>query len=79
VSRCRSLDAVGGRHRDRAHLIAPDVLLHFRSELHLRAALGQLVDRDLVEDLREVLALELDVEHGTDDLHDLSDIVISHD
>ena len=74
-----ALDAVGGRHRDRAHLIAADVLLHFGSELHLRAALGELVDRDLVEDLRQILGLELDVEHRPDHLHDLSDIVVSHD
>jgi hypothetical protein len=40
---------------------------------------GGRVDLERVLELGQVPGLELDVEHRTDDLHDLSDIVISHD
>src|SRR3989442_334068 len=64
-------DAVGGAHRDRADLIATDVLLDFGHELarvHF--------DRDGVVELRQLLRLELDVEYRTDDLNHLPNAVL---
>ena len=66
---------VGRRHRDRAHLVAADVLLHFdrrRGSVAVRRPSPRDLER--VVELGQVLRLELDVEHRADDLHDLADV-----
>ena len=68
-------DGVGRRHRDGAHLVAADVLLHLDRHLDRRAVRRGPGDLERVVELRQMLGLELDVEHGADDLNDLADIV----
>ena len=51
-------EAVGGVHRDRAHAVVAEVLLHLADEGALLAA----VDRDRVVDLGQLVG-----EHGLDD------------
>jgi peptide chain release factor 1 len=66
---------VGGRHRHRAHGVAPDVLLHLGRHVDARAVRRHRVDAQRVVDLGQVLGLELHVEDRADDLHDLADVV----
>ena len=67
-------DAVGGLHRDRAHQALAEMLRHLGH--HVDGVAGRrsrVLDLDRVEDLRQLaLALERDVDHRTDDLHDLA-------
>jgi hypothetical protein len=65
---------VGGGHGDGAHLVAADVLLHLGDDADVAARVGLRVDLERVVQLGEVLRLELHVEHGPDDLHDLADV-----
>ena len=67
-------DAVGRRHRDGAHLVAADVLLHLGHDADLLAARRCRVDLERVVELGQVLGLELDVEDRSDDLDDLADL-----
>ncbi len=64
-------DAVGGAHGDGADLVAADVLLDFRDQLS-----GIDLHRDRVVELGELLGLELDVEHWSNDLDDLSHVLL---
>ncbi len=66
--------AVGRAHRDGAHLVTPDVLLHLRGQADRGRAVAGMIDHHRVVELGEVLRLELHVEHGPDHLDDLSDI-----
>ena len=71
-------DAVGRRHGDGAHLVAADVLLHLgRRRLIAAPSSARYPMLERVVDLRQVLGLELDVEHRADDLHDLADVVFA--
>ena len=67
-------DGVGRRHRHRAHLVAADVLLHLDDDVNGDARIGLLTDAESVVKLGQVLGLEFDVEHGSDDLHDFTKI-----
>ena len=67
-------DAVGGAHRDGAHLVAADVLLHFDDDADVGARVGRSADLEGVVDLGEVLGLEFHVEDGADDLDDLTNV-----
>ena len=70
-------DGVGRRHRDRAHLVAADVLLHLDDDVNRRRRRRRVaVDLERVVELGQMLGLELDVEHRADDLDDLADVVI---
>src|SRR6266850_2597029 len=62
--------AVGRAHRHGADLVAADVLLY----LDHHAAPLELDDQRVVE-FGQVLRLELDVEHGADDLDHLADVL----
>jgi len=68
-------DGVGRRHRDCANLIASDVLLHFHGDVDVSAGIGLLADAKRIVKLGQVLRLEFDVEHGSDDLHYLADVL----
>ena len=68
-------DAVGRAHGHRAHLVLADVLLHLGGEADRHGARGVL-DGEGVVDLRQVLGLELDVEHRADDLDDAADVLL---
>ena len=63
---------VGTAHRNGAHLIAADVLLHFERDLDVRAVWQRLVDAERVVQLGKVIRFEFDVEHRADDLHHLA-------
>ena len=65
---------VGGAHRDRAHLVAADVLLHLDRHADVLARVRRRVDLERVVELGQVPRLELDVEHRADDLDDLADV-----
>jgi len=65
-------DAVGAAHGDRAHLVLPDVLLHFGGEADRHVA-ARILQHQGVVDLGQVLGLELDVEHRADHLHHAAD------
>ena len=67
-------DGVGRRHRHRAHLVAADVLLHLDDDVNVGAGIGLLTDAQSVVKLGQVLGLEFDVEHGSDDLDHLPEI-----
>src|SRR6266516_4708381 len=62
---------VGGAHRDRADLVAADVLFDFGDEL----ARVQL-DRDGVVELGQLLRLELDVDDWSNDLHNFANATL---
>jgi hypothetical protein len=66
---------VGGRHGHRAHLVAADVLLHFDHDANIRAVFGLRRDFERVVELGQMSSLELDVEHRSDDLNDLADVM----
>ena len=67
---------VGRRHGDRAHLVAADVLLHFDGRRgSVEPSRRRARDLERVVELRQMLRLELDVEHRADDLNDLADVV----
>src|ERR1700680_1956789 len=61
-------DGVGRRHCHRAHLIASDVLLHLDDDINVGAGIGLLTDAQSVVKLGQVLGLELDVQHRSDNL-----------
>ena len=65
-----TLQAVGGVHGDGAHRVLTDMLLTFKDEL---GAVGT-GDQQGVMDLGQVAltAVEEDIDHGTDDLGDVS-------
>ena len=62
--------AVGGLHRDGAHPVVPEVLLHLRRDF--LAALVLALHGEGVVDLGQLALLEAHVEDGTDDLDDLA-------
>src|SRR2546427_6937085 len=68
--------AVRRGHSDGAHLVAPDVLLHFGRQPDGRRAVAAVVDHHGIVDLGQPLRLELDVQHRADDLDDLADVVL---
>ena len=68
-------DGVGRRHGDGAHLVAADVLLHFDDDADVGAVRRLAGDLERVVELRQMLGLELDVEHRSDDLDDLADVM----
>src|SRR5690606_3144317 len=69
-------DAIGRRHRDRAHLVAPDMLLNLGHQVDRRpAVLALRPDLEGVVDLRQLPGVELDVDHRTDHLDDPSDVL----
>jgi hypothetical protein len=68
--------AVGGLHRDAAHLALADVLRHFGHDVDGDVSeLALIEDADRIEDRGEVPFLELDVEGGSDDLNDAADFL----
>ena len=69
--------AVGGAHRDRAHLVLSDVLLHLAGQPDAAPASLLSSMHERVVDLRQVLGLELHVEHRADHLHHPADIPFS--
>jgi len=71
-----ALQAVGGLHGDGAHSVLAQVLLHFGDDVDL-LALDVGLDLQGVVDRRQVPALELDVDHGADDLHNATGIQFS--
>jgi hypothetical protein len=68
-------DTVGAAHRNRANLVLADVLLHFSRQPYSYGA-ARILDLYRVVDLRQVLRLELYVEHRTDDLHDVTQVAL---
>ena len=73
-----ALHAVGRLHRDRAHAVLAEVLLHLGDDVeHRRAALAVGHDAQRVVDFRQVAGLELDVDDRSDDLNDLADVLLS--
>ena len=67
--------AVGGYHRHAAHPVLAQVLLDLGDDVQRDAGLGaRVLDVDRVVDGRQVLVVELDVDHGTDDLNHASDL-----
>ena len=52
------------------------MLLYFNGHVDIDAGIGLLTDAQGVVKLGQVLGLELDVEHGSDDLNDLADVVL---
>jgi hypothetical protein len=67
-------DAVGGAHGHRPHLVLSDVLLHLGGETDRHGA-ARVLQHQGVVDLRQVLGLELDVEHRADHLHHPADVL----
>ncbi len=73
-----ALQAVGRLHRNGAHAAFAQVLLDFGDDVDLLATRGAIVqDADGVVDGRQVPALVLDVDDGSDDLDDLADFLIA--
>ena len=73
-----ALQAVGRLHRHGAHAAFAEVLLDLGDDVDLLAAVAAVVDdADGVVDGRQVPALVLDVDDGTDDLDDLADFLIA--
>ena len=68
-------DGVRRGHRDGAHLIATDVLLHFDRHIDVGAGIRFLANAERVVKLRQVLRFEFDVEYGADHLHDPADVL----
>ncbi len=66
-------DTVGGRHGHGPHLVATDVLLHFGHHPDRVATVRGPGYLERVVKLGQVPGVELDVEHGTDDLDDFAD------
>src|SRR5690606_3103486 len=60
-----ALEAVGGTQRDRAHHAIAELLLHLEGDL-------RALHLQRVVHLRHVVAWELDVDDGADDLDDLA-------
>src|SRR5262249_1303048 len=70
-----ALDAVRRGHGDCAHLVAADFLLDLADDVdrgRLDSAIPTALRPNLqrVVDLRQVAGIELDVEHGSNDLYD---------
>jgi hypothetical protein len=66
--------AVGGQHAHAADAVLPEVLLHLQHHVHdRRAVLAVVLHPHRVVDRGDPLG-ELDVHHGADDLHDLTDV-----
>ena len=72
------LHAVGRAHRHGANLGAADVLLHLGNQVDLAARFGLADKAQRVVDLRQMPRVELHVQHGSDDLDDSPDVVVSH-
>src|SRR5882672_8822372 len=69
------IDTGGGLHRDRAHAVLAQVLLHFRDDIDLRRAAGAVRDdTDGVVDGGKAFG-EYDVDHRADDLDDLAGLL----
>ena len=60
-------------HGDGAHLVAPDVLRHLADEIVHGSVIVLPGEGERVVDLRQMFRLELGVDRGSDDLHDLAD------
>ena len=68
-----------GFHRDRAHAVLAQVLLDLADDIEHRGAVRAVRDDvQRVVNLRQVSRLELHVDDGADDLHDLADILLRH-
>ena len=64
------------RHGDRAHLVAAQVLLHFRGQVD--AVFAFRVDAQGVVDRGQVVRSELHVDDGADDLDDGTLFLVAH-
>ena len=74
-----ALHAVGRLHRDRAHPVLAEVLLHLDDDVDRAGQFRVLGDDPQgVVDFRKVARLELDVDDGADHLDDLADVLFSH-
>ena len=65
-----ALQAVGGLHRDGAHAVLAQVLLHLGDDVDLSGPGPSALIAQRVVDRRQVPALELDVDDRPDDLDD---------
>ncbi len=73
VDRVHAADqAVGRVHRDAADDVVAQVLGDLDDEVPLLVADARVGDPDRVVERRQLLGLEPDVDHGPDDLHDVS-------
>ena len=68
-----SNEAVGGTHRNAAHDIVADMLSDLNDQL-----LTVVVDLDGIKQIGQMVGVELDIKHRTDDCHDRAYVLICH-